>query len=42
MRYLPPHVEIFTGQAPQPRELQRFHARHGYAQEGVNLEDKEG
>ncbi|MCG2579679.1 MAG: TetR/AcrR family transcriptional regulator [Marinobacter sp.] len=28
MRRLPAYVEIVTGQMPQPRELQRFHARH--------------
>lgn len=31
MRRIPDYVEIFTGQAPQPRELERFFARHGYA-----------
>lgn len=25
------YVEIFTGRAPEPRELDRFFARHGYA-----------
>ena len=30
MRRIPAYVEIFTGQAPQPRELQRFQARHGH------------
>ncbi len=25
------YVEIFTGQAPQQRELDRFFARHGFA-----------
>lgn len=25
------YVEIFTGQAPEPRELERFFARHGYS-----------
>lgn len=34
MQRIPAYVEIFTGQAPQPRELQRFHARHGYEPEG--------
>ncbi|MFC3284134.1 TetR/AcrR family transcriptional regulator [Litchfieldella rifensis] len=33
MRRIPAYVEIFTGQAPQLRELQRFHARHGYTPE---------
>lgn len=34
MRRIPAYVEIFTGQAPQARELRRFHARHGYEPEG--------
>lgn len=25
------YVEIFTGRSPEPGELDRFHARHGYA-----------
>ncbi len=35
MRRIPYYVEIFTGQPPQPRELQRFHARHGYDPNGA-------
>lgn len=31
MQRIPEYVKIFTGQVPQPRELQRFYARHGYA-----------
>lgn len=31
MQRIPMYVEIFTGQAPQPHELRRFHARHGYS-----------
>ncbi|MDX1370451.1 TetR/AcrR family transcriptional regulator [Pseudomonas sp.] len=31
MQRIPEYVEIFTGQVPQARELQRFYARHGYA-----------
>ncbi|MEX6503622.1 TetR/AcrR family transcriptional regulator [Pseudomonas zhanjiangensis] len=31
MQRIPEYVKIFTGQAPQARELQRFYARHGYA-----------
>lgn len=31
MQRIPDYVEIFTGQAPQPREIERFHARHGFA-----------
>lgn len=27
---MPAYVEIFTGTAPEPRELARFHARHGF------------
>ena len=30
MQRIPAYVEIFTGQTPGTRELQRFHARHGY------------
>ncbi|MFY0990005.1 TetR/AcrR family transcriptional regulator [Halomonas sp. C05BenzN] len=29
MARIPSYVEIFTGQPPTPRELKRFHARHG-------------
>lgn len=29
-RRIPPYVEIFAGQAPQRRELDRFFSRHGY------------
>lgn len=36
MRRIPAYVEIFTGQAPQLRELQRFHARYGYTSEVVS------
>ncbi len=32
MQRIPHYVSIFTGQEPQPRELDRFHARHGYGQ----------
>ena len=31
MRRIPTYVEIYTGQKPEPREMARFHARHGYA-----------
>ena len=34
MRRIPHYVEIFTGEAPQKRELDRFFARHGYSAEG--------
>lgn len=30
MQRIPEYVEIFTGQAPQQREIDRFCARHGY------------
>jgi AcrR family transcriptional regulator len=30
MKRIPEYVEIFTGQAPQQRELERFFARHNY------------
>jgi AcrR family transcriptional regulator len=33
MRRIPTYVEIYTGQKLQPRELARFHARHGYVPE---------
>lgn len=31
MRRIPEYIAIFTGQTPQPRELARFFARHGYS-----------
>lgn len=31
MQRIPTYVEIYTGQKPHPRELARFHARHGHA-----------
>lgn len=33
MRRIPSYVEIFTGHRPEPRELARFHARHGHVPE---------
>lgn len=33
MERIPYYVEIFSGQPPEPRELARFHARHGYGQD---------
>jgi AcrR family transcriptional regulator len=36
MRRIPAYVEIFTGQTPQPRELQRFQARHGLGMEAIS------
>ena len=32
MKRIPGYVAIYTGQAPQQRELDRFFARHGYRQ----------
>lgn len=31
MERIPAYVETFTGVAPEPRELARFYARHGYS-----------
>lgn len=33
MKRIPNYVEIFTGQAPEPRELARFFARHEYEEQ---------
>lgn len=30
MKRIPEYIEIYTGQAPQQRELDRFFSRHGY------------
>lgn len=30
MKRIPGYIEIYTGQAPEKREMDRFHARHGY------------
>lgn len=30
MTRIPDYIEIYTGQAPGKREMDRFHARHGY------------
>jgi AcrR family transcriptional regulator len=35
MARIPHYVEIFSGQAPTRRELERFYARHGYVQRAV-------
>jgi AcrR family transcriptional regulator len=32
MKRIPEYVEIYTGETPQRRELDRFFARHGYTQ----------
>ncbi|WP_369958891.1 TetR/AcrR family transcriptional regulator [Pseudomonas benzenivorans] len=37
MQRIPEYVRIFTGQLPQPRELERFYARHGYAVQAPTL-----
>ena len=31
MKRMPDYVEIFTGRAPETRELERFFSRHGYS-----------
>lgn len=36
MRRIPSYVEIYTGRKPEPRELLRFHARHGYVPDGAS------
>jgi len=33
MKRIPEYIEIYTGKAPQQKELDRFFARHDYAQE---------
>lgn len=33
MRRIPGYVEIFTGQVPEPREMERFYARHALSPE---------
>jgi len=35
MARIPDYVEIFTGSAALPRELERFHARHGFIPAGA-------
>lgn len=35
MARIPAYVAIFTGAEPQPRELARFHARHGFSPQPV-------
>jgi AcrR family transcriptional regulator len=32
MARIPSYVEIYTGKRPEPREIARFHARHGYVE----------
>lgn len=34
MKRIPHYVEIYTGEAPEQRELDRFFARHGYSPTG--------
>ncbi|HDZ46727.1 hypothetical protein LCGC14_0158850 [marine sediment metagenome] len=36
MQRIPAYVEIFTGQPPDSRELQRFHAHHEYSPAGTD------
>jgi hypothetical protein len=33
MKRIPEYIAIYTGKAPQQKELDRFFARHGYRQE---------
>lgn len=33
MKRIPSYVQIYTGVAPAPREIARFHAQHGYVAE---------
>jgi AcrR family transcriptional regulator len=39
MRRIPTYVEIYTGRKPEPRELARFHARHGYGPDGAGAQE---
>lgn len=37
MKRMPDYVEIFTGQAPQRREMERFASRHGFSFPGPEV-----
>ena len=37
MRRIPTYVEIYTGRKPEPRELARFHARHGFVPDSASV-----
>lgn len=37
MKRIPEYINIYTGQIPQQRELDRFYARHGYSTETVRM-----
>ena len=39
MARIPSYVELFTDAAPSPRELARFHARHGFSGASVLAAD---
>ncbi|MFV0385728.1 TetR/AcrR family transcriptional regulator [Paracoccus sp. (in: a-proteobacteria)] len=36
MSRIPDYVKTYTGQKPQPHELRRFHARHGFADPAIS------
>ncbi|NBF06732.1 TetR family transcriptional regulator [Pseudomonas sp. Fl5BN2] len=36
MRYIPEYLRIFTGEEPQPRELERFYRRNGLCLESLD------
>lgn len=40
MRRIPDYVEVLAGRRPEPREMDRFHARHGYA--AADMDDRRG
>ena len=37
MRRIPTYVEIYTGRKLEPRELARFHARHGFVPDAASV-----
>lgn len=37
MKRTPTYVEVFTDHSPQPRELARFYARHGHAEQKIGV-----
>lgn len=40
MRRIPDYVEVLAGRRPEPREMDRFHARHGYV--AADIDDRRG
>jgi AcrR family transcriptional regulator len=40
MRRIPYYVEIFTGVSPEPRELDRFYARHAFSPEADKIANR--